>query len=166
MDARLEGLNLEQASETFEFGRISGVLAGAIENLVMTQGQPAEFRADIRSVETAGVSQWISVEALDKITVLSSGNEAGAVYGGIAGFFDFFRYSKLGFKATLKNDKLMLRGIETKNGQEYLVVGTLLPPTVNIVSHTQEIGFSELMGRLKRIQRTGSSESIGPSMGR
>ena len=166
MDARLEGLNLEQASETFEFGRISGVLAGAIENLVMTQGQPAEFRADIRSVETPGVSQWISVEALDKITVLSSGNEAGAVYGGIAGFFDFFRYSKLGFKAALKNDKLMLRGIETKNGQEYLVVGTLLPPTVNIVSHTQEIGFSELMGRLKRIQGTGSSESIGPSMGR
>jgi len=158
MDARLEGLNLEQASETFEFGRVSGVLGGTIENLVITQGQPAEFKADIQTTEKPGVSQWISVDALDKITVLSSGNEAGSIYGGIAGFFDFFRYSKLGFKATLKNDKLILHGIENRSGQEYLVVGTLLPPTVNIVSHTQEIGFSELLRRLERIQKTGSSE--------
>jgi hypothetical protein len=158
MDAVIEGLDLEQASETFEFGRISGALSGTIDGLVLTQGQPAAFSADIHTIERPGIDQWISVEALNKITVLSSGNEAGAVYGGIAGFFDFFRYSKLGFKASLKNDKLMLRGIETRNGQEYLVVGTVLPPTVNIVSHTQEIGFSELMSRLKRIQRTGNSD--------
>ncbi len=159
MSAKVEGLDLEQASETFEFGRISGVLAGTIEDLVFTQGQPAEFRAGIQTVDTPGVSQWISVEALDKITVLSSGNEAGSIYGGIAGFFDFFRYSRLGFKASLKNDKMILRGVETRSGQDYLVVGTLLPPTVNIVSHTQEIGFSELLRRLERVQKSGSSKS-------
>jgi len=159
MNARVEGLDLEQASETFEFGRISGVLAGTIEDLVFSQGQPAEFRAGIQTVDTPGISQWISVEALNKITVLSSGNEAGSIYGGIAGFFDFFRYSKLGFKAALKNDKMILRGVETRNGQEYLVVGTLLPPTVNIVSHTQEIGFRELLRRLERVQKSGSSKS-------
>ena len=158
MNARLEGLDLEQASETFEFGRISGALSGTVEDLVITQGQPAEFRADIQTVEKPGVSQWISVEALNKITVLSSGNEAGSIYGGLAGFFDFFRYSKLGFKASLKNDKLILRGIETKSGQDYLVVGTLLPPTVNIVSRTQEIGFSELLRRLERVQKSGSAK--------
>jgi hypothetical protein len=160
MDVRLDDLDLEQASETFEFGRISGVLAGSIDGLVVTQGQPAEFRADIRSVDKAGVSQWISVEALNKITVLSSGNEAGFIYGGIAEFFDFFRYSKLGFKASLKNDKLILRGIETRNEQEYLVVGTLLPPTVNIVSYTQEIDFSELLHRLERVQKSGNPKGL------
>jgi hypothetical protein len=159
MDATLEELNLEQASETFEFGRISGVLAGAIQDLVFTQGQPAGFKADLQTVDRPGVSQWISVEALDKITVLSSGNEAGSVYGGLAAVFDFFRYSKLGFKATLKNDKLILRGVESKDGKEYLVVGTFLPPTVNIISHTQEIGFSELLRRLERIQKSGSPRS-------
>jgi hypothetical protein len=154
MGATLENLDLEQASATFEFGRISGVVQGKIEDLVIMNGQPAEFRADIQTVEKSGVGQWISVEALNKITVLSSGNEAGAIYGGIAGFFDFFRYSKLGFKASLKNDKMTLRGIETRNGQEYLVVGTLLPPTVNIVSHTQEISFGELMRRLERVTQS------------
>jgi hypothetical protein len=157
MDAALEGLDLEQASETFEFGRISGVLSGSVNNLALVEGQPGQFEADIHTIERQGTSQWISVEALNKITVLSSGNEAGAIYGGIAGFFDFFRYSKLGFKATLKNDKLLLRGIESKDGKEYLVVGTLLPPTVNIISHTQEIAFSELLRRLERIQKNGAS---------
>jgi hypothetical protein len=159
MDAVFEDLNLEQASETFEFGRISGVLAGAIQNLVFTQGQPAEFNVNLHTVEKPGVSQWISVEALNKITVLSSGNEAGSIYGGLAGFFDFFRYGKLGFKATLKNDKLILRGVESKDGKEYLVVGTLLPPTVNIISHTQEIGFSELLRRLERVKETGAAKT-------
>jgi hypothetical protein len=139
-------------------GQISGALSGAIEDLVVTHGQPAEFRADLHTVEKPGASQWISVDALNKITILSSGNEAGSLYRGLAGFFDFYRYSKLGFKATLKNDKLTLRGIETRNGQEYLVVGTLLPPTVNIVSHTQEISFSELVRRLERVKQTGGAK--------
>ena len=104
LDALFRDIDLEQASETFAFGRISGTLEGTLNELAMTAGQPSQFRADVRSVEKPGVSQRISVESLNKITVLSSGTDAGALYGGIAGFFDSFRYSKLGFKATLKNE--------------------------------------------------------------
>ncbi|MGE5217581.1 MAG: hypothetical protein ACM3SP_11325 [Chloroflexota bacterium] len=151
LNAALADIQLEQLSQTFAFGRISGVLEGTIEDLVITAGQPAEFRADLHSVDR-GTEQRISVEALNKITVLSSGQNAGALYGGLAGFFDSFRYSKLGFKAILRNDRLTLRGVETRGEEEYLVVGSFLPPTVNIVSHTQEIAFSELMRRLERIK--------------
>jgi len=94
------------------------------------------------------------VEALNKITVLSSGNDAGALYGGLAGLFESFRYSKLGFKASLKNDKLTLKGIESRDGKEFLVVGSFLPPTVNVVSHTQEIRFGELLRRLEQIRKS------------
>jgi hypothetical protein len=45
-----------------------------------------------------------------------------------------------------------LRGVETRGNEEYLVVGSLLPPTVNIISHTQTIAFSELVRRLERIK--------------
>jgi len=31
-------------------------------------------------------------------------------------------------------------------------VGSWLPPTVNVVSHTQSIAFSELLRRLERIE--------------
>ena len=153
LDAKLNDIKLEQLTQTFAFGRISGILEGTVENLVLTDGQPSELSADLHTVDR-GVEQRISVEALNKITVLSSGENAGALYGGLAGFFDSFRYSKLGFRATLKNDHLTLRGVESLNNQELLVVGSFLPPTVNIVSHTQNIAFSELVRRLRRINKT------------
>jgi hypothetical protein len=154
LDARFQNINLEQASETFEFGRISGILEGTISDLVITNGQPAQLRADVHTVERPGSSQWISVEALNKITVLSSGEDGSLVYGGIAGLFDNFRYSKMGFKASLQNDKLTLRGIESRDGKEFLVVGSLLPPTVNVISHTQQIGFRDLLKRLEQIRQS------------
>jgi hypothetical protein len=153
LDAKLNDIQLEQLTQTFAFGRISGTLEGSIDNLVLTDGQPSELSADLHSVDRRG-EQRISVEALNKITVLSSGEDAGALYGGLAGLFDSFRYSKLGFKATLKNDRLTLRGVESRNNQEMLVVGSFLPPTVNVVSHTQNIAFSELVRRLERINKS------------
>jgi hypothetical protein len=158
LNARFGNISLEQASKTFAFGQISGVLEGTVSGLVITAGQPAEFQAEVHSVEKTGVSQRISVESLNKITVLSSGAEAGALYSGIASFFDSFRYSKLGFRASLKNDQLTLRGVESRPDGEYLVIGSLLPPTVNVVSHTQVIAFSELLRRLERVQASGSGE--------
>ena len=154
LDCRFQDIDLDKASQTFEFGRISGIVEGSVTDLVLSNGQASQFVADVHSVERSGTSQWISVEALNKITVLSSGNNAGTLYGGLSRLFDNFRYSKLGFKATLKNDKLTLRGIESRDGKEYLVVGSFLPPTVNVISYTQEISFSELMRRLKQIQKS------------
>ena len=154
LDARFQGIHLEQASETFAFGRISGILEGTISNLIFADGQPSQMQADVHTVARSDSSQWISVEALNKITVLSSGEDGSLVYGGIAGFFDEFRYSKMGFKATLRNDKLTLRGVESNDGKEFLVVGSFLPPTVNVISHTREIGFSDLIKRLEQIQKS------------
>ncbi len=158
LDARFRDISLAKASETFAFGQITGILAGSVNELVMTAGQPAQFRADLNSVERRGVSQRISVESLNKITVLSSGSDAGVLYGGIASLFDSFRYSKLGFKALLKNDKLTLRGVESRKDGEYIVVGSLIPPTVNVVSHTQTVAFSELLRRLERIQNSPKAD--------
>ncbi len=152
MSAKLESIQLEQLSKTFAFGRISGILEGSVDDLVITDGQPSQLRADLHSVERSGVDQRISVDALNKITVLSSGQEAGSLYGGLASFFDSFRYSKLGFKAALRNDRLTLHGVESQGDKEFLVVGSLLPPTVNVVSHTQSIAFSELVRRLAQIK--------------
>jgi hypothetical protein len=154
LDARFQDIDLEQASEIFAFGHISGILEGTINDLIIANGQPSQMRAEIQTVARPGSSQWISVEALNKITVLSSGEDGSLVYGGIAGFFDEFRYSKMGFKTALRNDKLTLRGVESRDGKEFLVVGTLLPPTVNVISHTQEIAFSDLLKRLQQIQKS------------
>ena len=158
LEARFQAIHLDQASETFAFGHISGILEGTVTDLVITDGQPAQMQADVHTVARSDSSQWISIEALDKITVLSSGQNGSLVYGGIAGFFDEFRYSKMGFKATLRNDQLTLRGVESQDEKEFLVVGSFLPPTVNVISHTREIGFSDLIKRLQQIQKSNKPQ--------
>ncbi len=154
LNARFQEMHLEQMSETFAFGRISGILEGTLSDLIIADGQPSQMQVDVRTVARSDSSQWISVEALDQITMLSSGANGSLIYGGIAGFFDEFRYSNMGFKATLRNDKLTLRGVESSDGKEFLVVGSLLPPTVNVISHAREIGFRDLVKRLEQIQRS------------
>jgi hypothetical protein len=153
LDARFQDIHLEQASETFAFGRISGILEGTINNLVITNGQPSQMQADVYTVTGTDSSQWISVDALNKITILSSGEDGSLVYGGIAGLFDEFRYSKMGFKASLRNDKVTLRGVESKDGKP-LVVGSFPSPTVNIISHTERSVLAILKSRLEQIQKS------------
>ena len=57
----------------------------------------------------------------------------------------------MGFRCHLENDQFTLDGVEKHDGAEYLVVGTTLPPRVNVVSHTRVISFSELVQRLSRV---------------
>jgi hypothetical protein len=77
--ARFQNVRLEQVSETFAFGKISGILEGVVSDLVIADGQPARFQAQIETVERPGSSQWISVEALNKITILSSGEDSNVL---------------------------------------------------------------------------------------
>ena len=98
------------------------------------------MQADVYTVTRSDSGQWISVDALNKITVLSSGEDGSLVYGGIAGFFDEFRYSKMGFKATLRNDKLTLRGVESNDGKEFLVVGSFFrPPSMSLATREKSV---------------------------
>jgi hypothetical protein len=37
-------------------------------------------------------------------------------------------------------------------------VGSFVPPTVNVISHTQDIAFLELLRRLERIQKSDAPQ--------
>lgn len=158
----IRDINLERVTKVFEFGTIAGILAGKVDGLVISNGQPSQFQADIHTVSKPGVSQWISVEALNKIVVLGSGTEGSAPYGLLAGLFDYYRYRRIGFKARLRNDLLLLEGIKSQDGKEFLVEGSLIPPTVNVVSHMQRISFKELVSRLERIAEIGPPADGAP----
>jgi len=87
LDALFWNIRLEQLSETLEFGRISGILEGVVDGLVITARQPSQFRADIHSADRPDSSRWNNVEALHKLTVLSSGDEVRSAHGGLTAFF-------------------------------------------------------------------------------
>ncbi|MEF9426631.1 MAG: hypothetical protein L0956_05470 [Candidatus Mariimomonas ferrooxydans] len=148
----IEDIDLSKLTETFEFGHISGILQGYVNNLVVANGQAESFEALIETVKSKGISQRISVEAIKKISILSSGSSVSALNTGIYRFFKEYRYEKIGFKGSLRNDNFLLLGAETEGNRHYIVKGGLLPPRVEVISYTQNISFQEIVKRLKRIK--------------
>jgi len=152
-DIELDGIHLEQLTGTFDFGNISGVIRGKIRDLVIVKGQAERFAASMESYKQKGVSQRISVEALKKISILGTGASPSILDRGIYRFFRDYRYDKLGFRASLKNDNLLLLGIENEGTKGYLVKGGFLPPKVDVINYTHNISFKEMVSRLKRIKQ-------------
>ncbi len=148
----IKGIDLGKLTNTFEFGHISGIMQGYINNLVITKGQAESFDALIETVDRKGVRQWISVEALRKISILGSGSPASILNTGIYQFFKKYRYKKMGFKGSLRNDTFHLLGVEAEGNRQYLVRGGLLPPRVDVINYTQDVSFQEMIKRLNRIK--------------
>jgi hypothetical protein len=148
LDLEFDRLSLTELTRVLPVGRISGTIKGAIENLSLVDGQPVAFDAWMETVPS-DEPQRISVAAIRKISILGAGTDP--FFQGILGLFDEYRYAKMGFRCRLRNDVFTLEGVETRDGKEYLVVGTRLPPQVNVVSHNQRIAFSEMVRRLRRL---------------
>jgi hypothetical protein len=153
-------IDLGKLTGTFEFGHISGILEGSVKDLVIVNGQPESFEARIETVKRRGVGQKISVEALEKISILGTGSSASILKSGIYRFFKEYKYRKMGFRGSLKNDNFLLLGIETEGDKGYIVRGALLPPKVDVISYTQNISFKEMVKRLKRIKAVGMEEGV------
>ena len=154
-NVEIRDLDLGALTGAFEFGTITGILEGSVRDLVVVRGQPESFFIDIKTVPRRGVSQRISTKALENVSILGTGAAASVLNRGIYRLFDEYRYSKMGFQAQLKNDELILLGIETQGDKGYIIKGAKLPPKVDVVSHTERISFKEMMRRLERVGFSG-----------
>jgi hypothetical protein len=96
----------------------------------------------------------VSVAALQQLTILG-GAGPNALTRGMLNFFDEYRYAKMGLRCSLRNDRFILHGIAEHDGKDFLVVGAMLPPTVNVISHNEVIAFREMVKRLRRIFASG-----------
>lgn len=153
-DIELDGINLGALTRAFEFSHISGIMRGELNDLVIVNGQAQRFKGYLETYRKKGVKQRISVEALKKISILGTGSSASVLDRGIYSFFREYRYEKIGFRAALRNDNLLLLGVAGDgNDSQYLVKGGLLPPKVDVITYNQNISFKEMVSRLKRISQ-------------
>lgn len=144
-------LDLEQLSGAGHFGRITGKLKGHIHNLIMSGGQPESFELVMENDPRASGPKRISLEAVEKISLLGGG-------GSIPFFGRMFRefpYRRIGISCSLKNDMFTLHGLIKKDGQEYLVERGFVRG-VNVINRNPggKISFKDMLDRLKRIART------------
>jgi hypothetical protein len=157
LDAVLSRIDLGEASVAIGVGEVSGIAEGEVLDLEIAAGAPVRFDAHLESVPVSGVAQRISVTAIDQLAVMGGG-ASGSLARGMMGLFDEYRYAKLGFRCTLSNDRFVLRGVTEHDGKDFLVVGTIFPPSVNVVSHNRVIVFKEMVERLQRVTSSAETE--------
>ncbi|EPR34869.1 hypothetical protein dsat_2232 [Alkalidesulfovibrio alkalitolerans DSM 16529] len=156
--ARLRGLDMERLSLALGIGRVTGRLDIDVEDFLVSFGQPQGFDMRIRSVPTDGVPQLVSLNAVNSISVVGTGEGISGV-GLFASFFREFGYEALGVHLILKNDVFSVRGLIREAGVEYLIKR---PPMfgINVVNSNPDnrISFSDMVERVRRVLQSAPTE--------
>lgn len=148
-DIKLNNLDLSSLTETFSFGEITGRLDGSIDNLQFVSWSPVQFDAWFGTPEKDKSRHRISQTAVDNLTQVGNGG-SNILSKSFLKFFDSFGYDKLGLGCTLKNNTCKMRGVNDAGNGFYIVKGSGVP-RIDIVGFTDEVSWSVLTARLKRV---------------
>ena len=152
-DVSVDRIDLERLSAALGVGRITGRLSGSIQGLRVAYGQPVAFDLRMVSVPAEGVSQSVSLKAVNSISLMSSGSSLSGLGASLmATFFREFPYDKIGFECRLNNDVFVVRGLIHQGGVEYLVKRRFFTGIDVINSNPDNrISFSDMLERAKRV---------------
>ena len=153
VSAQINDLHLDLLTRDTSFGRIEGILNGRILDLEIAHRQPQKFDLLLETVKKKGVSQRISIMAVDNIARIGGGQSPFMGFAGvITSFFKEFPYKKIGVHATLDNDIFRIRGTIKEDGKEFLVKRGGFSG-VNIINQNPDnhIRFQDMVKRIKRI---------------
>jgi hypothetical protein len=157
LNVKWEDLLLSEMTTDTAFGTIEGVLKGQVRDVEMAYGQPQKFNLLLETVQTKGVSQKISVKAVENIAQIGGGQSPFiGLAGAFASFFKKFPYEKIGIRASLENDVFTVNGTIREGGTEYLVKRGSFSG-VDIVNQNPDnrVSFKDMVKRIKRIGAKG-----------
>jgi len=152
-DVTVDRIDLERLSAALKVGRITGRLSGSMAGLRVAYGQPVAFHLKMASVQTKGVSQSVSLKAVNSISLVGTGSAlSGLGVSLMTTFFREFPYSEIGFECGLKNDVFTVRGLIHEDGVEYLVKRRFFTG-IDVINRNPDnrIGFSDMVERAKRV---------------
>jgi hypothetical protein len=152
-DVTVDRIDLERFSAALGVGRITGLLSGSIKGLRVAYGQPVAFDLKMESVPAKGVSQTVSLKAVNSISLIGTGSAlSGLGLSLMTTFFREFPYEKIGFGCSLRNDVFTVRGLIHEDGVEYLVKRRFFTG-IDVVNGNPDnrIGFSDMLERAKRV---------------
>lgn len=160
-DISFRNINLEEVTQKIAIGKMTGIIQGSLKNLIVEYGQPASFTLAVESVEASGITQRISMDAIQNISILGTG-AGNALNRGIAQFFREYPYRKIGFRCVLNNDQFSVNGTIHEGGKEYLVRRGFLRG-VDVVNQNPDnvISFRDMQERIQRIFQPAQGEPIG-----
>jgi hypothetical protein len=157
LNVKWEDLLLSEMTTDTAFGTIEGVLEGQVRDVEMAYGQPQRFNLLLETVQKKGISQKISVKAVENIAQIGGGQSPFmGLAGAVASFFKKFPYEKIGIRSSLENDVFTVNGTIREGGTEYLVKrGSFSGVDIINQNPDNRVSFKDMVKRIKRIGSKG-----------
>lgn len=156
-DIELDHLDLDQITQKFEFGGITGRLSGFVRQLQLENWRPVSFYAWFGTPDDDDSRHRISQKAVKNIASIGGGGASDLLSRSFLSLFETFGYDKIGLGCYLHDGVCQLMGLEaTETGYSIIKGGGL--PRIDVIGYNRQIDWTVLMERLQRI--TASDEVI------
>ena len=160
-DLALDNIDLQSLTGVFDFGSITGRLAGHIDALRLVNWTATAFDAELHTVKTRGVRQRISQRAVQNISSVGDASFTNTLQSQLIGLFDDFGYSRIGISCRLSNEVCAMGGLEgsghalahmsgSETGGFTIVQGAGIP-------HLTVVGFHRLVDWPTLIERLAAA---------
>ena len=164
-DAQARSVDLKKLTTALGAGVVSGRVDIDLKGLRVASGQPQAFDLRVMSKETPGVDQEVSLQAVNSISVIGTGEGlTGLGMGLLQPLFERFAYEAIGFSCTLKTDVFTVRGLIRQGNVEYIVRKPVFFG-INVINANKDnqISFSDMLERVRRVaaDRAKSPEDEG-----
>lgn len=153
-DLEIKDIDLETLTSAFSFGKITGKLAGRVDDLRLEEWTPVSFDAAFYTPEDDDSRHRISQKAVDNISNLGGSGVSGAISRSFLRMFEEFGYDRLGIRCRLERGVCHMGGIEPAERGYYLVKGGGLP-RIHIMGYNEKTDWQVLVSKLKQIAEGG-----------
>ncbi|MGH8034550.1 MAG: hypothetical protein ACREO9_04940, partial [Lysobacterales bacterium] len=155
----VRNLDLQQLTQTFSFGQISGQLSGYIHELRLLDWKPVAFDAWFGTPVNEQGSHEISRQAVNHLTTIGGGSATAALTGPVMKLFNNFSYKRLGLGCRLSNDTCAVRGLDDDQVSVLIMEGSGIPK-IMIRAFNRQMDFRSLVAGLSAAAQ-GESVRVG-----
>jgi hypothetical protein len=147
-DMRLQKLDLAAITSVFDFGSITGLMDGKVDNLRLVNWNPVAFEASLLADSGGRISQ----RAVNNLTAVGGGGGSGGIAAGLQGavlkLFKTFGYKRIGLNCTLQGSVCQMSGLEN-GGDGYTIVEGSGLPHLHVIGHQAQVDWPTLVRRLR-----------------
>ena len=149
-DVNARHIDLEQMTQTFSFGQMTGFIDADLQGLELGAGwRPQAFQARIAS-SPGSYRRRISQKAVDNITSLGGGGAIAAIQKSALRFFQDFGYRNIGVSCKLENGACNMAGIAGQDkGEQYTIIEGGGIPALTVMGYNRRVNWEELVARVK-----------------
>lgn len=149
-DVEIENLDLDQLTQKFEFGNITGRMSGYVKKLALENWHPVTFYAWLGTPDNDDSSHSISQKAVKNIASIGGGGATDLLSRSFLGFFETFGYDKIGLGCYLHEGVCQMMGLEAAGQGYYLIKGGGLP-RIDVLGYNPRVNWDVLVERLGRV---------------